>query len=67
MTTVERVAKTRLNMQRPEQYQIEYVNVMRDDVTGVTAGEVEGMQNKVKKATESLKRNMAGIFSIGAK
>lgn len=67
LTTVERVAKTRLNMQRPEQYQIEYVNVMRDDVTEVTAGEVEGMQNKVKKATESLKRNMAGIFSIGAK
>ena len=66
LTTIEKVATTRLNMQRPEQYQIEYVNVVRDDVTEVTAGEVEGVQNKVKKATESLKRNMAGIFSIGA-
>ena len=67
LKTVEDVAKTRLNMQRPEQYQIEYVNVIRDDVTEVTADEVEGVQNKMKKAATSLKRNMAGIFSIGAK
>ena len=67
LSTVEKVAKTRLNMQRPEQYQIEYVNVNRDDVTEVTANEVEGVSNKVKKAAKSLKRNMVGIFSIGAK
>ena len=67
LTTIEQVAKTRLNMQRPEQYQIEYVNVNRDDVTEVTAGEIEGVSNKVKKAAKGLKRNMAGIFSIGAK
>ena len=67
LTTIEKIAKTRLNMQRPEQYQIEYVNVERDDVTEVTAGEVEGLSNRLKKAAQSLKRNMAGIFSIGAK
>lgn len=67
LSEIERIAKTRLNMQRPEQYQIEYVNVKRDDVTEVTANEVEGLSNKVKKTTESLKRNVAGIFSIGMK
>lgn len=67
LSTVERIATTKLNMQRPDQYQIEYVNVEREDVTEVTSNEVEGVGNKVKNATKSLKRNMAGIFSLGAK
>lgn len=67
LKTVEEIATTRLNMQRPEQYQIKYVSIDRNDVTMVTAGEVEGVKNKVNKAATNLKRNIVGIFTIGAK
>lgn len=39
---IEKVAKTKLAMVRPEKYQTVYVNIKQDDVTEVTAGEVEG-------------------------
>ena len=67
LATVEEIATTRLNMQRPEQYQIEYVSIERDDVTEITAGEVEGVKNTVDNATKDIKRNLVGIFTIGQK
>lgn len=64
LATVEQIATTRLNMQRPQQYQIEYVSIDRDDVTEVTANEVEGVKNKVGNAAKSFKRNVLGIFNL---
>ncbi len=40
---IEETAKKRLGMTRPEKYQIVYVNIKQDDVTEVTAKEVEGI------------------------
>jgi len=65
LNTVEEIATTRLNMQRPEKYQIVYLNVPTEDVTEVTAGEVEGVKNKVGNFTEKLKKNFFGIFDLG--
>ena len=42
---IEREARTRLNMVRPEKYQTVYVNVKQDDVTEVTVNEAEGIKN----------------------
>lgn len=42
---IEREAKTRLNMVRPEKYQTVYVNVKQDDVTEVTAKDAEGVKS----------------------
>ncbi|MBQ6908108.1 MAG: septum formation initiator family protein [Clostridia bacterium] len=42
---IEREARTRLNMVRPEKYQTVYVNVKQDDVTEVTVGEAEGIKS----------------------
>lgn len=67
LATVEEIATTRLGMQRPEQYQVEYVSIDRDDVTELTAGEVEGVKSKVGNAAKNLKRNLVGIFTIGRK
>ena len=67
LATVEEIATTKLNMQRPEQYQIEYVSIERDDVTEITAGEVEGVKSRVGNATKNIKRNLIGIFTIGQK
>ena len=67
LATVEEIATTRLNMQRPEQYQIEYDSIDRDDVTEITADEVEGVKNRVGNATKNIKRNLVGIFTIGRK
>ena len=67
LATVEHIATTKLNMQRPESYQIEYVSLKRDDVTEITANEVEGVKNKVNKAAQGVKRNIVGIFTIGGK
>ena len=41
---IEQTAISKLNMTRPEKYQIVYVNIKQDDVTEVTAGEVEGIK-----------------------
>jgi len=44
LDTVEEVAITRLGMIRPEKYQTVYVNIKQDDVTEVTADDVEGIK-----------------------
>lgn len=41
---IEETATKKLNMARPEKYQIVYVNIKQDDVTEVTAREVEGIR-----------------------
>lgn len=41
---IEETAKNKLGMTRPEKYQIVYVNIKQDDVTEVTANEVEGIK-----------------------
>lgn len=40
---IEKTAKTKLGMVRPEKYQTVYINIKQDDVTEVTANEVEGL------------------------
>ncbi len=45
LDTVEEIAKDKLNMVRPEKYQMVYVNIKQDDVTEVTASEVEGIKS----------------------
>ena len=42
---IEREAKTRLNMVRPEKYQKVYVNIKQDDVTEITAKDAAGIGN----------------------
>lgn len=42
---IEREARTRLNMVRPEKYQTVYVNIKQDDVTEVTVNEAEGIKS----------------------
>ena len=41
--SIEKTAKTKLSMVRPEKYQTVYVNIKQDDMTEVTANEVEGI------------------------
>lgn len=64
LNVVERVATTRLNMQRPEKYQIVYLNVNTDDVTEITADDVEGVKNQIGNAAEKMKKNFIGIFDF---
>lgn len=62
---VEKIATTRLNMQRPEKYQTVYINVPVDDVTEVTSNDSEGIANNVGSVAEHMKRNFFGIFDLG--
>ncbi len=64
LKTIEEIATTKLGMQRPEKYQIVYVNVNKADNTEVTAKEVEGVGNKIAGGYEMIKKNVVGIFSI---
>ena len=41
---IENLAKTNLNMVRPEKYQTVYVNIKQEDVTEITAREAEGFR-----------------------
>ena len=45
--SVEETAKNKLNMVRPEKYQTVYVNVKQDDVTEITADQVEGLSGVI--------------------
>lgn len=45
MESIEDYAKTKLNMVRPEKYQTVYVNIKQDDVTEITARQVEGISS----------------------
>ena len=65
LATVEEVATTKLNMQRPEHNQRVYVNITGEDVTEITSDETEGVKNKVSDAAADVKKNIIGIFSVG--
>ena len=64
LSEVEEIASTELRMQRPESYQMIYVDVPRDDKSGITADEVEGAGNDVKEFFSKLKENIVELFSI---
>ncbi len=44
LDAIEETAAKKLNMVHPEKYQTVYVNIKQEDVTEVTAGEVEGIR-----------------------
>jgi cell division protein FtsL len=64
LSKIEQEATTRLDMQRPEKYQIIYINVPTDDVTDTTAGAVEGVNHSVKGFFNRLVSNIVEFFSI---
>ncbi|MBQ7974231.1 MAG: hypothetical protein IJ300_00870 [Clostridia bacterium] len=64
LSEVEEIATTELGMQRPESYQIIYVNVDKDDLSEVTAKEVEGAGNDLKALFGTIKENIIELFSI---
>ena len=64
LSEVEEIATTELGMQRPESYQIIYVNVDKDDLSEVTAKDVEGAGNDIKELFRVLKENIVELFSI---
>ena len=64
LNEIERIATTRLGMQRPENYQMIYVNVKSEDVTEATAGEVEGVGNSLAAFFKSVGSHIVNLFSI---
>ena len=64
LAEIEKEATTRLGMQRPEKYQIIYINVPTDDVTHTTAEAVEGMDNSVKNIFGKMFSDIIEFFSI---
>lgn len=64
LNTVEEIATTKLGMQRPEKYQIVYVNINKEDTTEVTADQVEGISNKLNEKYTAMVDNFVGIFSF---
>lgn len=64
LANLEQEAKNRLGMQRPEKYQTVYVDVKQEDVTEVTAGEVEGFTHSVAKWFGKIKKHIVETFSI---
>lgn len=64
LNTVEEIATTKLGMQRPEKYQIVYVNIDKEDTTEVTANQVEGIGNKISEKYTTMLDNFVGIFSF---
>ncbi len=64
LAEIEKIATTRLGMQRPEKYQTIYVNVKQDSMTEKTAGEVEGLGNSVMSALKKIGGNIVQFFSI---
>ncbi len=67
LNRVEEIASTKLNMQRPEKYQVVYINIKTDDVTEVTADNVEGVKNQLGNTADRLKKNVFGIFKFNRK
>lgn len=61
---IEEEATTRLGMQRPEKYQIVYINMKNEDTTDVTANEVEGVKNNILEKVKEFKSNISGIFNF---
>lgn len=64
LAELEKEATSRLGMQRPEKYQTIYVNVKRDNVTEMTAEEVESFGNRVKASLKELAGYIVETFSI---
>lgn len=64
LKTIEEIATTKLGMQRPEKYQIVYLNINKEDSVEVTADEVEGVGNRVSNGFNEFCRNIVGIFSV---
>ena len=64
LSKIEDEATNRLGMQRPEKYQIIYVNVKQDSVTEKTAGDVEGVKNRFVQALRKIGSNIVSFFSI---
>lgn len=64
LNVVEQIATTRLNMQRPEKYQIVYLDVKSEDVTEITSKETESVKKQVGSMTEALRKNISGIFDF---
>ena len=64
LAEIEKIATTKLGMQRPEKYQTIYVNVKQDDMTEMTAGEVEGLGNDIMSALKKIGGNIVQFFSI---
>ncbi len=65
LNEVERIAVTKLNMQRPEHGQKVYINVTGDDVGEVTAQDTESIGNRVSGMAGAVKKNIIGIIGIG--
>lgn len=66
LDSVEKIASEKLNMQRPEKYQIVYISAQSEDVAQVTADNAEGMANRVGSMAENVKKNVLGIFDFKA-
>lgn len=64
LAEIEKEATTRLGMQRPEKYQMVYVNVKQDDMTEKTAGEVEGLGHEIISVLKKIGGNIVQFFSI---
>ena len=64
LAKIEEEATTRLGMQRPEKYQTIYVDVKQDDVTEMTAGEVEGASKRISRVFKNIGSYIVKLFSI---
>lgn len=64
LSKIEEEATGRLGMKRPDSHQIVYVDVKQDDITEMTADEVEGIGNRISKMFSSLISNIVEFFSI---
>ena len=64
LSEIEQEATTRLDMQRPEKYQIIYISVPTDDVTHTTADSVESVDNSLKNFFSKITSDIIEFFSI---
>lgn len=64
LAEIEKKATDELGMQRPDKHQIVYVDVSSEDVTEITAGEIESARNRNAGFFDIIKKNIIGIFSI---
>ena len=64
LAEIEEIATTELGMQRPDKHQKIYVDVKTEDVTEVTAGDIESAKNRSAGFFDTIKKNIIGIFSI---
>lgn len=64
LTEIEKEATTRLNMQRPENYQTIYIDVKQDDMTEITANSVESLPNRILAGFKKIGEYIVNLFSI---